>query len=141
MSTRPNFWTLGAVVLVGFGLGWGTVLLAKELGLTVGMVALTFGGTLKLAEDMRRAKAQRILAALKDTGLTLKEAADLCEADLSDFHKSITDPARRCDLYRLEIIGPEFVGNLALRDLDFYGLPRMAKMALRIAPHLAKETA
>jgi hypothetical protein len=138
---RPKLLVYLVVVAVGFLLGWGTVEVARALGMGAAMVALGLGGSVHLAEDIRRAKVKRIEKALKDAGFdTLKAAADACGGmDVSDFHRMIHDPSRKCDLWRLEMLGPDFIGFLALRDLDYYGMPRLARTAVAVAQ--AKEQA
>jgi hypothetical protein len=118
--------------------------LALVAGLTVGllyvpprlvqMVALaSMAGLVKLSDDQRRSKANRIRKALDICGYSLTTAARTADMDIADFSRMLSG-GRTLDEWRLEMLGDEFMRTLALLELQDRGLPEFARVAVKVQP-------
>jgi hypothetical protein len=118
-----------------------TVGLVKLPSRLVQVVALSsIAGLVKLSDDQRRSKANRIRKALDICGFSLTTAARTAQMDIGDFSRMLSG-GRTLDDWRLEMLGDEFMRTLALLELQDRGLPEFARTALKVQPMLTKESA
>lgn len=94
------------------------------------------GGLVALSDDARRAKTARIRSAMDICGYSLTTAARTANMDIADFSRMLTDPAKKLDDWRLEMLGDEFMRTLALLELKDRGLPAFARAAVMVDPFL-----
>jgi hypothetical protein len=118
-----------------------TVGLLKLPTRLVQVVALSsIAGLVKLSDDQRRSKANRIRKALDICWFSLTTAARTAQMDIGDFSRMLSG-GRTLDDWRLEMLGDEFMRTLALLELQDRGLPEFARTALKVQPMLTKESA
>lgn len=134
----PNARPVRPILLVGLFLASGLVAIRYELSVGVTLAGLLLiVGLVSLSADQRRAKAQRIREAIRDAGLSMKEAAALMQFhSAADLNHMLDDDERKLDAWRLEMLPDDFHAHLALLELRDRGLPQKIRLALKVIPAL-----
>jgi hypothetical protein len=137
MTVRPNNLTdVHAVTWCALVAGLTLALCLLPAWVAHLAIVASLWGLVALSDDARRAKAARIRSALDICGYSLTTAARTANMDIADFSRMLTDPAKKLDDWRLEMLGDEFMRTLALLELKDRGLPEFARAAVMVEPFL-----
>lgn len=123
-----------AVTWVVIVLGTFVVMVHLPVSISLIVALASTLGLVSLADEDRRATAQRVREALSILRIPIKTAAEqYMDTDMRSFERALAGE-QKLDLWRLAMIGPEFRRVYALLELRDLGLPQLARTAIKIEP-------
>lgn len=129
MTRNPTTWVLLSVLAFLVGL-WMAIHGYAKVGV---VICFALGGIVQLTELQRQAFLADFDAALTDTGLSHRDAADRMKLDPSDLGKMLRGDLR-FDIWRLEMLPDETRRCFYFRRAKRLGLPEFIRSAVKILP-------